>query len=263
MVRAPKHGYGKNMNPCIDCRIMMFRHAKGIMKEANASFVFTGEVLGQRPMSQRKEAMNIIDRESGLKGLVLRPLSARLLEPTIPENEGIVNRERLLEIRGRSRKSQIRMAEEYNINDYHCPAGGCLLTQTDFANRIRDMIKFSETISVKDTRMLRIGRHFRLTKNCKVIVGRDKEENAKLERMAGPDDHSFYVEGYKGPIVIAIANGAMDEGLIPLVSQITARYSDAPKDIEVPVCWRSISNNDVSTILARPIDETRLKEMRI
>ncbi len=261
VVRAPKHGYGKNINPCIDCRIMMFRYAKGIMKEINASFIFTGEVLGQRPMSQRQAAMSIIDKESGLKGLVLRPLSAKLLEPTIPEKEGIVNRERLLRISGRSRKSQIRMVEEYNINDYHCPSGGCLLTQISFANRMKDMIKFSNKISVKDARLLRIGRHFRLTDKCKVIVGRNEEENDKLERMAEPDDYSFYVKGYKGPVVVA--KGAIGESLIPIVSQITARYSDASKDVEVPVCWKKISNNEVSIIMVTAIDEIRLKEMRI
>jgi len=261
MIRAPKHGYGKNMNPCMDCRIMMFRYTKGIMKEVNASFIFTGEVLGQRPMSQRHDAMNIIDKESGVKGLVLRPLSARLLEPTIPEKEGVVNRERLLRISGRSRRPQIRMAEEYNINDYHCPSGGCLLTQISFANRMRDMIKFSHTISVKDARLLRIGRHFRLTEKCKVIVGRNKEENDKLEKVAEPDDYSFFVKGYTGPVVIA--KGVMEESLIPLISQITARYGDTPKNADVPVCWKRISNNEGSTILVTAIDEVRLKEMRI
>jgi tRNA-uridine 2-sulfurtransferase len=128
MLKKPKHGYGSNMNPCIDCRILMLKKSKELMDEVGASFLITGEVLGQRPMSQRRDAMRTIEKEAGVTGLVLRPLSAKLLEPTIPEEKGWVDREKLLDISGRSRKPQMKMAEDFNIKDYPCPAGGCLLT---------------------------------------------------------------------------------------------------------------------------------------
>ncbi len=133
MIKNPKHGYGRALNPCVDCRIMMFKKAGQFMKESGASFVFTGEVLGQRPMSQRKDTMRIIEKESGLEGLIVRPLCARLLPETIPEKEGIVDRNQLLRIQGRSRKEQIKMAENLQIQDYPCSAGGCLLTEKGFA----------------------------------------------------------------------------------------------------------------------------------
>lgn len=142
----PRFGYGSGMNPCLDCRILMFSRAKERMEETGAAFIFTGEVLGQRPMSQHRLAMEIIDRESGLHGRVLRPLSARLLKLTIPEKEGLVNREKLLAIQGRSRKSQIALAEEYDLADYPCPAGGCLLTDPGFARRMRDLVSFVRTL---------------------------------------------------------------------------------------------------------------------
>jgi tRNA-specific 2-thiouridylase len=141
VVRRPRYGYGSGMNPCLDCRILMFFRARERMEEVDAVFVFTSEVLGERPMSQRREAMRLIERESGLDGWLLRPLSARLLPPTIPEKEGLVDRDKLLAIEGRSRKPQMALAEQYHINDYSCPAGGCRLTDPGFARRMRDLVR--------------------------------------------------------------------------------------------------------------------------
>ena len=138
VVKSPKHGYGRNLNPCLDCRILMFRQARTYLRKTGASFVITGEVLGERPMSQRREAMKLIEAEAGLEGLVVRPLSAALLEPTIPEQKGWIDRSRLLKIRGRSRKPQIELARTYGLTDYPCPAGGCLLTDAGFAGRMMD-----------------------------------------------------------------------------------------------------------------------------
>ncbi|MCX6750308.1 MAG: hypothetical protein NTZ83_02540, partial [Candidatus Pacearchaeota archaeon] len=183
MVRNPKHGYGKNMNPCIDCRILMLKKAKEYMKEISASFLFTGEVLGQRPMSQRKNAMKIIEKEAGLEGLILRPLSARFLEPTIPEREGLVNRERMLNIRGRWRKPQMELAEEFGIEDYQCPAGGCRLTDPQFAKRVKEAFEHDED-GIQDMNLLKYGRHFRLPSGAKVIVGRNEEENSIISKFA-------------------------------------------------------------------------------
>ncbi|NQT21487.1 MAG: hypothetical protein HQ592_17410, partial [Planctomycetes bacterium] len=140
-VKNPRHGYGRNLNPCLDCRILMFLKAKEYMQEIGASFLITGEVLGERPMSQRRDAMAIIERESGLDGLIVRPLCAKALEPSIPEKEGWVDRSKLLGITGRSRKPQIALAESYGINDYPCPAGGCLLTDAGFAARLRALMQ--------------------------------------------------------------------------------------------------------------------------
>ncbi|HAP68075.1 MAG TPA: hypothetical protein DCQ99_10005 [Nitrospinae bacterium] len=261
MVASPKYGYGRNLNPCLDCRIMMFKKAKEAMMEEGASFVFTGEVLGQRPMSQRRDAMNIIERDSGLKGLILRPLSAKHFDPTIPEKEGIVDRERLLDLTGRSRKAQIELAETMGINDYPCASGGCLLTEFNFAGRMRDLIKHTETPAVKDTKLLRVGRHFRIDENCKIIVGRDQSENEKLERLAEPDDYIFAVNGYEGPVVVM--RGAIKNELIPIASKITLRYSDAPKDKEITVNYRRKCDTVSAIVHAKAIDDKELDRIRI
>ena len=162
LLRNPKHGYGRGMNPCLDCRILMFSLAKENLEEMGAEFVLTGEVLGQRPMSQHLRAMRIIDRESGLEGRVLRPLSAHLLPPTMPERQGIVQREKLLGIRGRSRREQMALARGYGIADYPCPAGGCRLTEPGFARRMRDLVAHRMDFDLNDVSLLKVGRHFRL-----------------------------------------------------------------------------------------------------
>jgi len=161
IVKSPKYGYGKNMNPCIDCRVFMNKKAKRYMDEIGASFIVTGEVLGQRPMSQRRDAMNIIERESNLRGLILRPLSAKLLKITKPEEEGIVDRQRLLDLSGRSRKPQLRMSREYNLSDFLCGGGGCLLTDPRFSRRLKDHLHHSGDLTLKAVNKLKIGRHFR------------------------------------------------------------------------------------------------------
>ncbi len=188
IVKAPPHGYGSNLNPCIDCRILMFRRALAYMREAGAQFLVTGEVLGERPMSQRRDAMRMIDRESGTEGLVLRPLSAALLEPSLPEREGWVDRARMLSISGRSRKPQIALARELNLNDYPCPAGGCRLTDPGFAGRMKDLLDHVQDITPRDVQLLRWGRHFRLQPSTKAVVGRNEEENLKIAALADPGD---------------------------------------------------------------------------
>ena len=261
MIASPKYGYGRNLNPCLDCRIMMFKKAKEAMVEEGASFVFTGEVLGQRPMSQRRDALNIIERDSGLKGLILRPLSAKHFGPTIPEKEGIVDRDQLLDLTGRSRKAQIEIAEAMGINDYPCASGGCLLTEYNFAGKMRDLIKHANTPAVKDTKLLRVGRHFRIDENCKIIVGRDEAENEKLERLAEADDYIFAVSDYKGPLVVM--RGAIKNELIPIASRIAVRYSDAPKDKEIPVNYRKKYDTVSVTVRAMAIDDESLAKVRI
>jgi len=223
MVRAPKHGYGKNMNPCIDCRIFMLKKAKEYMEEVGASFIFTGEVLGQRPMSQRKGIMKMIEKEAGLEGLVLRPLSARFFEPTIPEREGLIDRDALLAIEGRRRTQQMELAEKFNIKDYSCPAGGCRLTDPQFAGRVREAFEHNED-SIMDMKLLKYGRHFRLPSGAKLVVGRNEEENKIIEGFAGENDVLLEVIDYGSPI--ALLKDGHGSGDIKMAASICARYSD-------------------------------------
>jgi hypothetical protein len=185
MLEHPRHGYGRAMNPCIDCRIYMLRKVREMMPELGASFVATGEVLGQRPMSQRRDAMRIIDRESGLEDRILRPLSARHLEPTLPEREGLVDREALLSIRGRSRKEQLALAEASGVELFSCPAGGCVLTEPAIAPRLKDLFDHVPDRDLNDMHLLRVGRHFRLGPELKVILGRNESENQVLQQRRG------------------------------------------------------------------------------
>jgi tRNA-specific 2-thiouridylase len=202
MVRNPQHGYGSGMNPCIDCRIMKIQKAGEYMRQIDASFLFTGEVLGQRPMSQHKHALDIIDRESGLKGYILRPLSAVHLELTFPEVNGLVDRSKFLGISGRSRKKQISLAAEKGIKDYPCPAGGCLLTDRNFAVKMRDYFAFTKQPTIRDVPLLKIGRHFRLTSGEKIIVARNEYECKSLKNLCSKSDHLFVPFDFNGPSVI-------------------------------------------------------------
>jgi len=206
IVKNPKHGHGKGMNPCIDCRIMKIRKAGEYAHKIGASFLFTGEVLGQRPMSQHKRAIEIIDQSSGLKGHILRPLSAKQFEPTIPEQEGWVDRNKLMGISGRSRKKQISLAEEKDIRDYPCPAGGCLLTDKNFADRMRDYLEFSERPSIRDMPLLKVGRHFRLENGDKLIVARNEQECEMLKKLYRERDHLLTPQKFSGPVVILQGN---------------------------------------------------------
>ncbi len=202
ILRNPKYGYGKGMNPCIDCRIMTIQKAGDYMHQIDASFLFTGEVLGQRPMSQHKKAMDIIDRDSGLRGYIVRPLSAALLEPTIPEQNGWIDRNGLLAISGRSRKIQIVLAAKKGIRDYPSPAGGCLLTDKNFSERFRDYLRFAKSPSLNDVPLLKVGRHFRLENGDKVIVARNQDEGDIMRELFHERDHLLIPQGFSGPVVI-------------------------------------------------------------
>jgi tRNA-specific 2-thiouridylase len=224
MVRKPKHGYGKNMNPCIDCRIFIVKKAKKVAEEVGASFIFTGEVLDERPMSQHFKAMKIIEEEAGLKGEILRPLSARLLPETVFEKKGLVDRKKLLGIRGRSRKPQIKLAEEFNVKDYPSPAGGCLLTCKEYADKLRDLFQNKKRCSMADVALLKVGRHFRFGGN-KIIVGRNEAENKLLTAKRGPNDYYFEVPDVGSPIIVL--QGAKTKKAIRKAAELTAFYSDA------------------------------------
>ena len=231
IVRKPKHGYGRNMNPCVDCKIFMLKKTKKYAKEIGAAFIFTGEVLGERPMSQHFKALKIIDEESGLKGRLLRPLSAKLLPETVVERKGLVKRDKLLGIRGRSRKPQIKLAKEFNITYYPSPAGGCLLTCKEFANRLRDLFRHRKRCSMADVALLKVGRHFRLGE-VKIIVGRNEAENKVLTVKKARNDYYFEVPDVSGPTTVL--QGLKTKKAIELAAALTACYSDA-KDNRVTV----------------------------
>lgn len=204
VIRAPKYGYGSSMNPCVDCRIYMFEKAKVLMEEIGASFLVTGEVLGQRPMSQMKNSLGLIEKDAGLSRLVVRPLSAKVMPVTLPEEEGVVDREQLYGITGRSRKPQMELAKQFGILDFPNPAGGCLLTDQQFGNRVRDLFDHQEKIDFEDMELLRVGRHFRLDERTKLIVGRNEQENATLEEYLAPGRLLFKPTGFGGPSVLTI-----------------------------------------------------------
>ena len=223
MVRNPKHGYGRNVNPCIDCRIFMFKKAKKYAKETGAFFIFTGEVLDERPMSQHFKTLRMIEEEAKLKNKVLRPLSARLLPETSMEQRGLVSRKKLLDVHGRSRKRQIALAEEFGIKDYPCPAGGCLLTYKEFADKVRDLFKHQRKVTLKDISLLKLGRHLRFDRN-KIIVGRNETENKALLKMKSPSDYYFEVPDWGSPITIL--QGKKTKSAIQKAAALTAYYSD-------------------------------------
>lgn len=223
IVRRPRYGYGKNMNPCIDCRIFMLKKAKKYAEDIGAAFIFTGEVLDQRPMSQHRKTLDLIEEEAGLKGKILRPLSAKLLNETEPERTGLVNREKLLNIEGRSRKKQIEMAEKMGIKDYPCPAGGCLLTYREFATKVRDLFEHKRKVTVKDVALLKVGRHFRFGTN-KIIVGRNERENRILLQLREAGDFSFEAQGCGSPI--ALLQGSKTKKAVEEAARLTAYYSD-------------------------------------
>ena len=260
IVKNPRHGYGKNMNPCLDCRIFMFRKAGEYMKEVGASFLITGEVLGERPMSQRKDAIRLIEKESGLEGLILRPLSAKLFPPTIPEKEGWIKREKLLDIEGRSRKPQIKLAAQFQLNDYPCPAGGCLLTDSQFSARLRDLFRHSRA-TLNDMHLLKLGRHFRLSPQVKLMVGRDEGENAKLLTLAQAGDLCFRAADFPGPV--ALARGELTEEDVASASSLTACYGQGRREEALKVDYQELPDEKVRSIVVSPMKKEERQRLRI
>ncbi len=251
VIRKPKFGYGKNMNPCIDCRIFMLKKAKKYAKETGAAFIFTGEVLDQRPMSQHKKTLDLIEEEAGLKGKILRPLSAKLLQETDLEKKGLVNRERLLDIEGRSRRKQIELAEKLGIRDYPCPAGGCLLTYREFADKMRDLFEHKKAVSLKDVALLKVGRHFRFGKN-KIIVGRNESENKILLQIKKEEDYYFEAQGCGSPVTLL--QGPKTKRAIEEAARLTAYHSDQ-KTGRVRVRFGKKDENRLSKVSVPSLNE--------
>ncbi|MEE2710460.1 MAG: 7-cyano-7-deazaguanine synthase [Gemmatimonadota bacterium] len=257
----PKYGYGSAINPCIDCRIFMFKRAKEYMKEIGAQFIFTGEVLGQRPMSQRTHPMRVIENDSDMEGLLLRPLSAKRLPATVPEKEGWVDREQLGNIQGRSRQEQMRLAREYGIEEYPSPAGGCcFLTDKNFARRIMDFFDHEgkENLTMDDVMLLKIGRHFRLSSDCKVVMGREEGENKFLNNYAS-GRLKMETMNVTGPTTLI--EGRPTEAELKLAAGMTARYAGVSDFSSARVqFWRDDEEGILDTA---EVDEGMLDTWRI
>ncbi len=245
ILRNPRHGYGKGLNPCVDCRIYLLRKAKEYMAESGADFVITGEVLGQRPMSQRRDTMRVIERESGLEGLLLRPLSAHFFDPTIPESEGWVDRDKLLAIKGRSRKDQIQLADDLDVKNYPCPAGGCLLTEPSFVPKVKDVFDHSEELNLRDFRLLKIGRHFRIADRTKAIIGRSEADNHLLEAAIQPGETA--ITWLDGNTPLGVITGRQEQEHLDLACRILLRYTKAEPSA---TCRINVRCNDTVQVLS-------------
>ena len=253
VVLNPKFGYGKNVNPCVDCRILMLKKAKEIMEREGYHFVATGEVLGQRPMSQTRQKLEIIEKESGLEGYLLRPLSAKLLPPTIPERMGWVNRDLLMDIKGRSRKKQIELAKRYSI-EYQQPAGGCCyLTDENYAYRFREAINVEISLSREDLFLLAVGRHFRLPSGVKVILARNEGEVKFLKGFKNRYIHTYRKDG-KG--TFAIIKGKPTQEDLQTIGSLVAYYSKRePCDVVIRMGDEEIE------LFAHPLEPENVEEL--
>jgi len=259
MLKHPKHGIGAGFNPCIDCRSMMFDAAKKHMEEIGAEFIISGEVLGQRPMSQHGPALRTIENESDLVGKIVRPLSAALLPETDPEKDGLIKRENLGMIRGRTRRGQLEMAKKYGIENPPNAGGGCLLTEPHFGIKAKDLFSHTKNPTINDIDLLKIGRHFRLDEETKFIVGRNKDENEMIKAIALPGDILLEAKDFVGPV--SILRGSNAKQHLKFASSITLRYSDAPNNEQAIV---SIKDNDlVEEIASKSAEEESYIQFRM
>lgn len=262
VIKNPRYGYGTALNPCVDCRIHMFSIARRFMGEIEASFVFTGEVLGQRPMSQMRQKMKIIERDAGLEGLLVRPLSAQHLEPTIPEQQGWLEREKLLAIEGRSREIQMQLARDFGITDYSAPAGGCLLTDPHFAKRMKDAFTHGYR-DFRDVVNLRFGKHFRLSPQLKAVLGRDEEENQHLKSVAHESDLIFELPDRKGPTLILKGTVNGDEEVLSVAAGLVQRFSKRRAEGPIEVECRRGRYGEPQRVLSAVLDDAAVAALQI
>jgi len=259
IVKNPRYGHGKNMNPCIDCRLTMIGEVYHYMKMAGGDFVITGEVLGQRPMSQRRFTLDLIAKQCGLEGRLVRPLSGRLLPPTLPEKEGLIERQWLLDIQGRSRKRQMQMAREFDLTEYPSPAAGCLLTDKRYSDRLRDLLRHNPETDFNDLNLLRIGRHFRLSPTTKLIVGRDEMENNMIETLFLENDVLLEASDFKSPLGLLRGRGVVED--LENAAAIMARYCDGKNEGRLAVkYWNATQNGVIET---SPTTDFFIEQVRI
>lgn len=258
MLKNPRLGYGKNLNPCIDCHSLMFKLAGSIMKEEGADFLFSGEVVGQRPMSQSKNSLIYVDKNSGMRGYIVRPLSGKILPETIPEQKGWLKRKDLLGLNGRSRKPQLTLAQKYGVDQFPAPAGGCLLTDKLFCKRLGDLMEFQKNIEIEDYELLSLGRHIRISPFEKLVVGRDEKENSKLEKISSKIDCiKIRTVEYPGPLCLLRGSG---ENMFTAGS-ICAGYTKAPKDYPCNILFEKGEMELLKGIF--PLDRSEVEDMLI
>ncbi|MFZ7126134.1 MAG: tRNA 4-thiouridine(8) synthase ThiI [Desulfobacterales bacterium] len=256
MLKSPRAGYGKNMNPCMDCHALMFRLAGEIMAERGFDFLFSGEVLGQRPMSQRRPSLNYVEKHSGMAGYILRPLSAQRLPETVPEQQGLVDRSRLMGLSGRSRKAQIALAGQFGISDYPAPAGGCLLTDPNYSRRLKDLFDHGHELTGTELELLKFGRHLRLVDGTKIIVGRTFQDNQQILRHVDPTvDTVIRMVEFPGPVVL-VPGGGSPQG-IRLAAGICAGYSKAPADAPADVSITASGDEKILSVIPESPDSLK------
>jgi tRNA U34 2-thiouridine synthase MnmA/TrmU len=260
MFKNPKHGYGANINPCIDCKIFMLRKAREYMAEAGASFLVTGEVLGERPMSQRRDALNIIEKNAGVRGILLRPLSAKLLEPTIPEKEGVVDREKLFDIKGRGRKPQIALAAKWEIKEYPNPSGGCLLTDPGFTRRVRDLIGHGE-LNLESLKLIKAGRHFRISGGAKLVIGRDKADNDELQKLIKAGDVCLKLQDRQGPL--SIIRGPAGGDLVKQAAGIVAWHTKYREEKSLNISYWREGSDERGVLPVKAASAAEVEKIRI
>jgi tRNA U34 2-thiouridine synthase MnmA/TrmU len=248
LIKNPRFGYGKGANPCVDCRIYMFERAQKFMEQIGADFIVSGEVVGQRPMSQKRRDLDVISHQSGLEDLLLRPLSAKLLLPTLPERKGLVDRERLYAFQGRSRKGLIRLAKAYGLDEVPTPSTGCALTEPLFGKKVHDLIQIQVDPQPWDFQLVKVGRHFRFDDQTKVIVGRDQTENQQLEYSHRlPEATStalFDPESFSGPV--ALLSGPPTDEAIEFALGLVLRYGTKTSETDNTV---SVSIGEETTMM--------------
>ena len=260
IIKSPPHGFGRGANPCIDCHALMFKQAGSMMNKHGAQFLITGEVLGERPKSQSRRALAIVDRQSGFGGYIVRPLSAQCLDATVPEREGWLDRSQLLAITGRSRKIQFNFAKNEGITDFPIPAGGCLLADPNYARRIKYIVSTGK-LNANEAELLKVGRHFHFNHTAHLVIGRNRSENARILALATPGDVILEVRDHAGPV--SLLRGMSPVEQIRRAGAFAARYSDAPEETGTTVRYRHISTDETGLLQVRPADPDEILRARI
>jgi tRNA U34 2-thiouridine synthase MnmA/TrmU len=262
LLKHPKFGFGSAANPCIDCHAFFIKKAGQMLKDFGASFIVTGEVMGQRPMSQRAQAMSQIDKETGLKGHILRPLSAKLMNPTVPEEKKWVDREKLFSISGRSRKEQYKLAEKFKLKEFSAPAGGCLLTMEDFGRKVKDLLKFKPDFNLEDVKIMKLSRNFRLSPAAKLVVGKNDLENKKIISLALAGDLLILTDEVPGPA--GLVRGKFGQPEVEKACAIIAYYVHKCPTPNVPLILERIGDNgNKEKISSLAMERQALEELRI
>ncbi len=250
LVRKPPHGFGGAMNPCIDCHATMIQRAGEFMRKYAYDFVSTGEVLNQRPMSQNRRSLETVAKTSGLEGFLLRPLSAQLLEPTIPESDGRIDRTKLCAISGRNRQPQMELVKKYGITSYPSPAGGCLLTEKGYCNKLRDLYDHTDGIpAVEDVVLLKFSRQFRLPEGGRIIIGRNRADNLALKALADQGRTILHTVNVPGPTAVIL--GSITDGDLLRAAGIIASYGDKGTLPEIIV--KVIEPGQARTFTVKPL----------